>query len=307
MGQGGSLRRPDQRIQYSVLGTRYQVALALAVLLSTVLGCGDARPAPREPESESAAVSQFDAATAGSLTGRVRWKGDLPSVPPFIERPNILAPDPNKTATAWPNPNAPVIDTDTRGVKGAVVYLRGIDARRARSWDWPPVRVVQQGQQFHVHQGDTDGEVGFVRLGDAVELVSADPVFHSLHANGAAFFTLAFPDPDRPRRRRLLQRGIVELTSAAGYFWMRGYLCVDDQPYCTLTDAAGQFRLADVPPGRYEVVCWLPDWREERHERDPETSLVCRLFFRPPMETVRAVDVPPTGAAVVEFDVAAPR
>jgi len=93
----------------------------------------------------------------------------------------------------------------------------------------------------------------------------------------------------------------VELTSAAGHFWMRGYLFVDDHPYYVRSDAEGRFRLTNVPPGHYEVVCWRPDWREERHERDPESSLVTRLFFRPPLESARPIQVLPKGTAAVEL------
>jgi hypothetical protein len=281
--------------------------LASFVFLVASLGCGEPLPSPPAPEPASDAGREFDAASAGTITGHILWAGDPPTVPPLIERPNILNPDPNRTATAWRNPNAPAIDSETRGVKGAVVFLRGVDPRRARPWDLSPVRVVMQGHQFHIQQGEREGAAAFVRRGDEVEMVSADPAFHSLHAGGAAFFTLAFPDPDRPRRRRLTERGIVELTSAAGYFWMRGYLIVDDHPCYALTDAAGRFRLADVPAGRYELVCWLPDWREERHERDPETSLVIRLFFRPPWETVQPVEVARRAEATVDFEVSAPR
>jgi hypothetical protein len=276
-------------------------------VLAGALGCGDARTQPpaAEPTPSPEAGCLFDPATAGGITGIVRWKGESPAVPLLIERPSPAGPF-TREKTLWPNPNAPVIDVGTHAVQGAVVFLRGIDARRSRPWDLPPVRVIQQGRQFHVRQGEADGATGFVRRGDAVEMVSADEVFHSLHAAGAAFFTLAFPDRDGSRTRHLADRGVVELTSAAGYFWMRGYLFVDDHPYYVRTDAAGRFRLADVPPGRYEVVCWLPDWREEHHERDPETGLVTRLFFRPPLESVHSVEVGPKGTAAVEFEIAAP-
>lgn len=286
-----------------------RAATGLAVLfLAGALGCGDARTQPPagEPVPPPDAGGLFDPASAGTITGRVLWAGELPSVPPLVERPALVGTQPGPEKTTRPNPNAPTIDARTHGVKDAVVFLRGVDPRRARPWDHPPVRVVQRGQQFHVLQGDGDSGRGFVRRGDAVEMVSADSVFHSLHAGGAAFFTLAFPDADRPRTRRLPERGVVELTSAAGYFWMRGYLFVDDHPYYARTDAEGRFTLAGVPLGRCEVVCWRPDWREQRHERDPETNLVIRLFFRPPLESVRAVDLGPREAREVGFELSAP-
>src|SRR5262249_55259724 len=94
-----------------------------------------------------------------------------------------------------------------------------------------------------------------------------------------------------PRTRRLGRAGVVELTSAAGHFWMRGHLFVDDHPYYARADAAGRFTFGQVPPGSYEIVCWLPSWFEEHRQRDTGTGLVTRLSFRPPVEVARPVAV----------------
>jgi hypothetical protein len=248
----------------------------------------------------------FDPTTAGTITGRVAWAGPLPKVPPFEIRALIQPGDKQgQPRLIRENPNAPAVDPATRGVAGAVVFLRGVRAEKARPWDLPPVRVEQRDRRLHVLQGDTDSRVGFVRTGDEVEMVSREARFHSLHAGGDAFFTLTFPDPDRPRRRRLTSPGLVELTSAANYYWMRGYLFVADHPYYARTDAQGRFRLERVPPGRYEVVCWHPSWLEQGHDRDPETSLVFRLRFCPPVERERRVELGPRGEAVAELSLSA--
>jgi hypothetical protein len=79
------------------------------------------------------------------------------------------------------------------------------------------------------------------------------------------------------------------LTSGCGYFWMHGRLFVDEHPYYTHTDAEGHFTLPQVPPGEYDLVAWLPDWHEAARELDAETSLICRLTFRPAVEVVQRV------------------
>jgi hypothetical protein len=190
-------------------------------------------------------------------------------------------------------------------VEGAVVFLRGISPRQARPWDHPPVRVEQQAFQFHVRQGNEEGLVGFVRRGDSVTLISLQEDFHALQARGAAFFTLVFPDPFQERTRQLDRRGLVTLSSNCGYFWMRAYLFVDDHPYYARTDAQGRFVLPAVPPGTYDLVCWLPNWNVQTRERDAETWQITRLTFRPPVEMVRPLRLERGGTETVRFELSA--
>jgi hypothetical protein len=202
-----------------------------------------------------------------------------------------------------PNPNEPRINPETKSVANAVVFLRGVDRAAARPWDHPPVRVLQRDWRFHVLQGKRDSPVGFVRQGDEIEMESADPCFHALHGEGAAWFSLTFPHPHEPLRRALGHPGLVELTSAAGYYWMRAYLFVDHHPYYALTDSEGQFIVSQVPAGDYELVCWIPSWMEKRHERDPESSLLIRLSFRAPLEISRRIAVLAGRATQAAFEV----
>jgi hypothetical protein len=281
--------------------TTARIALLLG---AAIAGCDDAPPETTPASLRQGVARAFDPDAAGTVEGRVTWQGEVPAVAPFRSPVNTLA-EPIGSRRSWDNPNAPVVDAPSGGVAGAVVFLRGIDPLRARPWDHPPVHVALRDYQLHVRQGAVEARTGFVRRGEAVELVSEQPVFHALQARGAAFFALVFPDADRPRQRRLNQAGLVELSSAAGYFWMRGYLFVDDHPYYSRTDAAGRFRLEQVPPGAYQLVCWLPSWREAEHERDGDTSLICRLSFRPPLEVVQPLVLGPAETKAVPFTLSA--
>jgi hypothetical protein len=273
------------------------------LLLPLGLGCSDAPPLPRVEPADSAATD-FNSSVAGVIQGRVRWKGDLPSVPPFDYRRNLPSGNPSEPRLVRENPNAPIIDPQSRGIAGAVLFLRGVEARHARPWDHASVRVEHRDRRLHVLQGDTDARTGFVRRGQVVELVSRETAVNVLRGTGAAFFSLTLPDPDRPRRRSFNASGLVELSSGAGYYWMRAYLLVDDHPYYTRTDAAGRFQLPQVPPGRYQLVCWMPNWNIERHERDPETTVISRVFFRPPVQQEQQVDVRPGMLTTTDFNIA---
>ncbi len=279
------------------------VALAGAVAF---LGCEESpltvyfenseapEPAPAEP-------SRFDVADTGTVTGRVTWCGVPPRVPPFLAPLSPLSEQPGGLAAEWPNPHAPAIDATTRGVGGAVVFLRGIDPARARPWDHPPVRVAVRDSQYHVAQGETEARTGFVRRGDGVTIVSEDRRFQAVQARGAAFFTVTLADPGVSCQRALTQSGLVELASNSGQFWARGYLFVADHPYLTRTDAAGRFSLQQVPTGRYELACWLPDWHEASRELDGETANVCRLTFRPAVVKLRDVTVERAAVRTADF------
>jgi hypothetical protein len=269
----------------------YRSAAWFALLLMAATGCPDSLP-PSSPSADPPVEtrSRFDPATAGTILGQVLWVGDLPTETTLPYGLTAQPPNGDREALLR-NPNAPVIDPRTKGVADAVVYLRGIDAATARRWDHPSVRIEMRDLRFHVFQGGLDAQVGFVRRGDSVEMVSRDREFHSLRARGAAWFSLSFPDPDDSISRPLGRAGVVEFSSGTSYFWMRAYLLVCEHPYYTRTDAAGRFTLAGVPPGEYQLVCWMPNWREARHIRDQDWGGVTRLYFQPPALLTRPINL----------------
>ncbi len=265
----------------------------LALALAAASGCGRgpmplaAEPAAPAPPTAGAA---FDPARSGSVAGRVTWAGAVPDVAQF-RFPRMQA----NGRFAWveyPNPNAPAIDRDTKAVAGVVVSLRGVEPSAARPWDHPPVRVELADSQIRVRQGDGAARrVGFVRRGDGVEMVSRESAFRSLRARGTSFFTLPFPDPDRPLTRVLDRPGRVTLSSPDRNHWAAADLFVSDHPYLTLTAADGTFRFDAVPAGPVEVVAWLANWAVAKEERDPESGFVFRTTYAPPMEAATPVTV----------------
>ena len=272
----------------------------LLLVLLLVAGCDDPAWLGADPDDPPApVVSRFDPARAGTVTGRVTWPGPLPDAPEFLF--GVPKADGSVEMRMMPNPNRPAIDPSTRAVAGAVVFLRGVDPAVAKPWDHPPARVEWRDRQVVVQQGNTTGRAGFVRRGDTVTFLSAEPVYHVLRGRGADFFSLTLPEPDRPSARTFSRPGRVELSSGAGYYWARADLFVCDHPYSTVTDRDGRFRLDGVPAGPAEVVAWLPGWLPAGRDRDPESGLITRMPYSDPVEASRPVTVVVGRTAAVDL------
>jgi hypothetical protein len=258
------------------------------------------RPKPlfpiHEPGRAPEPASAFDPTRCGTVRGTVEWSGVAPVAEP-IKRTSVRIP-PAETSTV-PNPNAPHIKNGR--LADALVYLDRVDPRRSAPRQPDPVSVEARLTGFTVRRGKCPGRIAVVRRGDPVELVSCDPVdpvtrepLHSIRGRGAAFFTQMLPIPAKPVSRTLTDPGIVELSSGSGYYWLRGYLFVTDQPYASMTGPDGAVRFSNVPDGEYEAVCWIPNWHVDHFENDPELSMwggPVRMAFRPAVEKRQKVVV----------------
>lgn len=279
-------------------------AAAVFILASMLIGgCEGSPPAEptREPVGPAAELgTRFDPSTTGSIAGQVLWEGTLPHVDKFERVPRANEPYPFDRPFSKENVNAPRIN-EGRGVQDAVIFLRSVDLARAKAWDLPAVSIEQRDYQIHVLQGSYSGRAGVVRRGSGISAISRDATAHSLRFKGTGLFTLPLPDPDQPLERLLPDAGLIELSDGIGYYWMRGYLFVDDHPYYVRSDAQGRFELRDVPPGSYELVCWHPSWQVVGQERNPDSGQFLRIQFGKPAEIVRKIVVESRQQLLVDY------
>src|SRR5437016_2489515 len=102
------------------------VRRGLALLLAlAAAGCGLSPADAPEAKPSSPTGPLYQPANCGQITGRVHWRGDIPLVEPFTILPNPGGVGILREKQQKANPNAPQIDPDQRGVRDAVVFLRG--------------------------------------------------------------------------------------------------------------------------------------------------------------------------------------
>jgi len=191
------------------------------ITLMTLVGCGtQAAPLPvaDRPRIEPPVLGTiFDPQTTGTIRGTVKWNGTRPTATSFRDAKVVVG---AKAADVMEslNPLLPRIDANN-AVAHTVIYLKKVDQGRSKPWKLSDARIEMKGTFINVVQGEQTRTSGFVKLGDQIEMVSRDNTLEMLRARGAAFFTLAFPEPEKPLRKQFKEPGTVEFCSAAANYW----------------------------------------------------------------------------------------
>ncbi len=260
------------------------------LVLLAVVGCDGPLKveAPERPQPvERPANDRYDPARSGTLTGIVRWNGPVPVVEPV----SVVGFRLGEPLVARPlsNPNAPRIANG--GLGSAFVRLEGVDPRRAKPMSPVSVEVGLDADGIMIAGTASRHRVVGVPLGSEIRLVNRIAGIGGIRARGAEFYSHLFPETDRGTTRGASRRGWTTFSSASGQFWAVADLFVAEHPYFANTDSDGRFRFEDVPDGEYELVAWHPHWRVAGHELDPESGVVARWKYQPPVEIRTTVRV----------------
>ena len=128
-------------------------------------------PAPAPPAAPPAAGKRVDAATAGTVSGRITFDGAAPK-PELIR----MGKDAACVAGAGPNPQSDaVLIAADGGLANAFVYIK--DSLDGYAFD-TPAEAVTMDQKGCVYVPRVFG----VRVGQPIEIVNSDATIHNVHA-----------------------------------------------------------------------------------------------------------------------------
>ena len=98
-----------------------------------------------------------------------------------------------------------------------------------------------------------------VEVGTKVEFPNLDDTYHNIFSYSPAkrFDLGRYPPGEKPTPFQIFDRpGLVTLRCDI-HEHMRGLILVLDSPYFTITDAAGRYRLTNLPAGHFIVKAWV--------------------------------------------------
>ena len=218
--------------------------LPVLFLAGAVSACGgsDETPVP----VQQAGTKRVDAASTGSVAGRVTFAGEAPA--PAAVRVDA---DPGCAEGGATVADESLVVDGSGGVKNAFVYVRtGLEDY---AFDAPsePVIVDQKGCKY-------EPRVFGARVGQPIEILNSDATFHNVHAlprvNGE--FNESMPAQGMKMEKTFTAPEVGVPLKCDVHPWMTSYAGIVAHPYFTVTGPDGRFSLPDLPAGAYTLEVW---------------------------------------------------
>ncbi len=146
-------------------------------------------------------------------------------------------------------------ETDEKG--NIVLYLEQVDSISTPQILQVNPSIRQEGESFIPH-------VLPIIKGTTVDFPNSDPIFHNVFSlSGAKSFDLGrYPKGDS-RAVTFDQPGVVPVFCHL-HSDMSAIILVLDNPFFSIPDSEGKYRIENIPPGTYTLIGW--------HERSERTA-----------------------------------
>jgi plastocyanin len=177
----------------------------------------------------------------GTIRGTVKVEGKLGKLPPLqvTKYKEVCKDVPNESLVVGPG----------QGLRYAVITLEGIV--RGKAAEKEALHEIDNLRcRFMPH-------VSAASVGQFVVLKNSDPILHTVHAlfiNDQPQFNVGLY-PGRVSRKPLIAAGVVKLRCEV-HSWMAAYIVVTEHPYHAISDVYGEYEIADIPAGVYQVKVW---------------------------------------------------
>ena len=221
-----------------------RVHAGLIVAALGVGACGGGSPENAAPAE--LIPNPVDAATAGSVAGRITFEGTAPQ-PGEVRMDS----DPNCVQPGVTPTDETVVVGDDGALQNVFVYVR--DGLGDLRFPIPSEALVlnQEGCLYMPH-------VMGAQVGQVLEILNSDPTLHNVHAVPVANqeFNTGQPLPGMKHTHRFTTSEVMVPFRCDVHPWMFAYVGVVDHPFFAVTGADGSFNIEGLPPGTYTIEAW---------------------------------------------------
>jgi plastocyanin len=211
-------------------------------LAFAAVACGKSEETPPPPV---AVANPVDPATAGAITGVVKFEGQAPA-----RQPITMDSDPYCTKQP-PNSTETVLVGEGSGLQNVFVYIK--DGLGDRVFPVPSTAAVldQKGCRYTPH-------VLGIQVGQTLDILSSDNTLHNVHAmpEQNREFNKAHQLAGIKHTHVFSTREVMVPFKCDVHKWMSAYVGVLDHPFYAVTSGNGRFELKGLPPGTYTVEAW---------------------------------------------------
>lgn len=192
-------------------------------------------------------VFHVDPATAGSISGEIRYTGKRP-VREAIDMSN----DPACVEAHHGKAVAESLVVSPNGsLANAFIYVKeGLEGKHFEAPSTPVV-IDQNGCWFRPR-------IVGIQTGQVFEVRNSDPVTHNIHpmaqVNREWNHSQGAGDP--PMVRKFPKTEVMIRVKCNIHSWMHAFIGVVDNPYFAVSKEDGSYSIENLPPGTYTIGFW---------------------------------------------------
>ena len=190
------------------------------------------------------AYDAVDVKDGGSISGEVKFQGDPPA-------PAKIPVTKDNEVCGKEKTSPDLVVGANKGIKNVVVYIKSITKGKKLDVPAEHVQFDQKECEYHPH-------VLAFPAGATIDIINDDGILHNIHTTSVAnpSFNIAQPKFKKKIEQKIEKPEMPIKVQCDAHGWMHAWWISEDHPYYAVTDATGAFKIADVPPGDYEIEAW---------------------------------------------------
>jgi hypothetical protein len=181
----------------------------------------------------------------GSVSGSITYDGTAPA-------PKILKLDEDIEACGGDRPSDELLVSAGGGIQNVVLSIEKI--AKGKDWDFS-----KEGFTYDQKNCTFIPRIMLIKSKMAGEVLNSDSIGHNFHTISKGIYNINKKIQAGSKlvvkNNKIRKTGMVRAKCDI-HSWMGGYWVVAKTPYTVLSDADGNYSIADIPPGKYTLKIW---------------------------------------------------